>query len=162
MTRSLTRLTVAVGVPYLGALAAIAFWPVPVDSALRGCLGRLLARLDRLGLGFVDYDLIEHAANVALFVPLGLLVALHLRARWAGLAVLLGAVTSIVIETGQLLFLEARYARTDDVLMNTMGAALGTLLGVLLRALLRRRERRRRAEWDLAFAHLPAPGHGRG
>lgn len=155
MTRSITRLTLGVGLPYLLALVAIAFWPTPVDSGMSVALDRAIAWLDRRGLGAIDYGVIESTANVALFVPLGLLAALHLRARWSWVAVLLGALISAAIETGQLLLLPARFASPHDVLMNTTGAAVGAALGVLLRWWIARRERRRRAEWDLALAHIP-------
>ncbi|OOB90059.1 VanZ family protein [Rathayibacter sp. VKM Ac-2630] len=157
MSRSLTRLTLAVGAPYLAALALVAFWPVPVDSGVRRLLDRLLAALARHGLGVIDYDLIERAANVALFVPLGVLLALHLRARWAWLAVVVGATTSAVIETGQLLFLSDRFATTDDVVMNTLGAAIGTVLGAVVRAVLQHRERLARREDDL-LVRAPVAG----
>ncbi|KZX21427.1 VanZ family protein [Rathayibacter tanaceti] len=160
MPRSLTRLslTLLLGVPYLAALAAIAFWPTPVDAAIDGDLGRVTSWFARHGLPAVDYGFIESAANIALFIPLGLLVALNLRPRRAWIAVLVGAVTSSVIELGQLLFLAARFATAHDVLMNTSGAALGAVAGVLLSTVMSARERRRAAEWDDAFAHLPLHG----
>ncbi|WKK70812.1 hypothetical protein Q0F99_13705 [Rathayibacter oskolensis] len=83
MPRSLTRLTVVVGVLYLGLLAAIAFWPTPVDAPAAGILARAIGWLGRHGLGWIDYGVVESSANVLLFVPFGLLGALLLRARWA-------------------------------------------------------------------------------
>lgn len=158
MTRSLTRLTLALGTPYLVALALIAFWPTPVDAGMRGDLNRTTAWFARHDLSAVDYSLIESGANVVLFIPLGLLLALHLRPGRAWIAVAVGALTSCVIELGQLLFLAARYATLEDVAANTTGAALGALIGSLLRALLLARQRRRAAEWNDAFAHIPLRG----
>ncbi|PPI07739.1 hypothetical protein C5C63_06290 [Rathayibacter sp. AY1B8] len=158
VTRSLTRLTLAIGVPYVVALAAIAFWPTPVDAGVRGDLGRVTSWFARHGLPMVDYAFIESTANIALFVPLGLLLALNLRLRRAWVAVAVGAVVSSLIEAGQLLFLSARFATVDDVVMNTSGALLGAVAGVLLRMVVRARRRRRAAEWDDAFAHIPLRG----
>nr|WP_237399269.1 VanZ family protein [Rathayibacter iranicus] len=155
VTRSLTRLTLALGTPYLIALAFIAFWPTPVDAGLRGDLTRATAWFARHGLAAVNYSLIESGANVVLFIPLGLLVALHVRARLAWIAVAVGALTSCLIELGQLLFLAARFATLEDVAANTTGAALGALVGCVLRAILLVRERRRAAKHNDAFAHIP-------
>jgi hypothetical protein len=158
VARSLTRLSLALGVPYLIALAAIAFWPTPVDAGMRGELDRITAWFARHGLPMIDYAFLEAGANVLLFVPLGLLLALLLPRRLAWVAVLVGLAASSLIELGQLLLLSARYATAQDVVMNTAGAAAGALLGVLLRTLVIARERRRAAEWDDAFAHLPLRG----
>ncbi|KQQ03916.1 MULTISPECIES: VanZ family protein [unclassified Rathayibacter] len=155
MPRSLTRLIVTVGALYLGALASIAFWPTPVDAPFGGLIARALGWLERRGLGWIDYGVIESGANVLLFVPFGLLGALLLRARWTGLVILLGAAVSTVIETGQLVLLSDRFASLHDVLTNTIGAGVGAVVGVLLRWWLTARERRRAAESDLAFAHIP-------
>lgn len=158
MARSLTRLTFALGAPYIVTLALIAFWPSPVDTAVRGDLGRMTAWFARHGLPVVDYALIEAGANVVLFIPLGLLLALHLRPGFAWVAIAVGALTSCLIELGQLLFLSARFATLEDVAANTGGAALGALVGGLLRELLLARQRRRAAEWNDAFAHIPLRG----
>lgn len=158
MPRSLTRLTLAIAVPYAAVLAAIAFWSTPVDAGYSGELDRVIGWLARHGLGVIDYAVVESTANVALFVPLGLLAALPVRARWSWWAVVLGAAVSTVIETTQLLLLPARFASAHDVLMNTLGAAVGAAVGAALRWWLTARERRRAAERDLAFAHIPLHG----
>jgi glycopeptide antibiotics resistance protein len=83
-----------------------------------------------------DYAFVERSANVVLFVPLGLFVALLLpRRRW-WIAALTGLAVSGAIETAQLLLLPARFATLDDVAMNTTGALLGAAASLLL---LRRR-----------------------
>ncbi|MBF4462872.1 MULTISPECIES: VanZ family protein [unclassified Rathayibacter] len=158
MTRPLARLTLVVGVPYLLALTLVALWQTPIDRPIDGALERGLRWLAEHGLGAVTYDTVEAWANIALFVPFGALAALNLRARWAWVAVLLGAATSALIETAQLLLLPARFASTHDVVMNTIGAAIGAGLGASLRAWLLGRERRRALEEDLAYAHIPLHG----
>lgn len=158
MPRSLTRLTLAVGLPSLAALGAVAFWPTPVDAGRLGDLDRLIAWFARHGLGGVDYDLLESTANIVLFVPLGFLAALHLRVRWTWTAVALGALLSAGIETAQLLFLSARFGSTHDVVTNTIGSGAGALLGAAARTALRARESRRAAEQDAALAYIPLRG----
>lgn len=113
---------------YIGVLAAVVFWPSPVDAGSADTLQSLLDTLHRHGLPrTVDYAVVESAANVALFVPFGLLGAACLSERAAWLAAAAGAALSCAVEAGQYLLLPDRYATLNDVLANTLGAALGTL-----------------------------------
>ena len=77
------------------------------------------------------YDIIEALANVVMFVPFGILAWLWLRRRWA--AILVGFTASCCIELSQLAFLPTRYASVQDVLMNSLGAAIGVALVTLWR-----------------------------
>ena len=155
MPRPPIRLTVAVALAYALILAAVVFWPTPVDGGHQREIAHVLAQPQSDGLRLLDYTGIETAANVLLFVPLGLIAALHLSGRRAWLAVLLGAVASASIETVQLLLLPQRHADPQDVLANTAGAAIGALLGVVLRRGLPARRRRRAAAPDGAPAQVP-------
>ncbi|MCJ1701156.1 VanZ family protein [Rathayibacter festucae] len=155
MPRPPTRLTVVVALAYALVLAAVVFWPTPVDGGHAGELKQALAQPRAQSLGLLGYSGIEATANVLLFVPLGLLAALHLPGRRAWLAVLLGAATSAAVETVQLLLLPQRHADVHDVLANTAGAAIGAVLGVVLRRRLLARRRRRAAERDRARARVP-------
>jgi glycopeptide antibiotics resistance protein len=111
---------------YLTALAAITFWPTPVDRQAAGLIQRALAKLHTWGApSWVNYGMVEWLANVALFVPFGLLVAWMLPRGRAWLAVPLAFAASAVIELGQLAFLSERFATPMDVLANTLGAAAG-------------------------------------
>ncbi|MCC9175189.1 VanZ family protein [Arthrobacter sp. zg-Y179] len=114
---------------YIGILALIAFWPSPVDAGPAGTLRAILAALNGHGMpGWINYTLVESVANVALFVPFGVLAAAYLSDRFAWLAAVVGMAASCAIEAGQHLFLPARYATVHDVLANSLGAALGTLV----------------------------------
>jgi VanZ family protein len=73
----------------------------------------------------------EDLANVALFVPLGAVLALRLRARSAWI-VAVGI--SIACETAQL-WIPMRHASLRDVLVNAAGAGIGIALVVLHRRL---------------------------
>ncbi|WP_434618270.1 VanZ family protein [Arthrobacter sp. A5] len=129
---------------YLVLLALIAFWPTPVDRPVDGTLEAFLRYLNRHGVpAWVDYGFVEKSANVALFFPLGLLVALILpRRRW-WLAILIGICASCCIELGQLLFLSARVASVTDILVNSLGAALGAVCAHICGHRLRARRLRR-------------------
>lgn len=108
----------------------IALSPV---SPIRGV--DLSQELEATGLGWVTYTQLESAANVALFIPLGLLIALLVPTRWwwavvVGLALLAGG-----IELGQALFLPGRVPTIDDVLANATGGVIGVALAAVIRGI---------------------------
>ena len=110
---------------YGAALAVIAFWPTPVDRDATGLL-REIARVVPL----LTYDVVEFTANVALFMPLGVLLALALPRRRA-LVVPVALAVTMIIELGQAAFLAERTASLRDIFANTLGAALGLLIVVI-------------------------------
>ena len=120
---------------YLVVLALIALWPTPVDRGARGSIVGGLDWLHAHGVpAWLDYPVVEFTANIALFLPVGLLGVLLLgRSRW-WLTILAGAATSMVIEASQLIFLPARVATAADVVANTAGTVLGAVVGVVLLA----------------------------
>lgn len=111
---------------YLVGLAFVGVWPTPVDRPLAGLLRDVIdaVRGHPLTAG-ITYMHVEGAANVLLFVPFGVIVALILPTRRWWLAVAGGALTSAAIETVQYLALSQRQASLGDVLNNTLGALLG-------------------------------------
>jgi glycopeptide antibiotics resistance protein len=112
---------------YVVALALIAFWPVPVDRAAQG----LVAAITR-AVPFLTYDVIETAANVVLFVPLGALLALVLPRR-ALLVLGIALVATVAIELAQAALLPERTPSLRDVLANLCGAAVGLSIVLLVR-----------------------------
>lgn len=115
------------------ALLVIGLWPRHVDERIDvvgSWYGRWL--MDR-GLTYRQtYDLIEGLANVAMYVPFGIIVAWVLtRFRWWG-TVASALVVSGAIELIQAVARPDRTASLVDVLHNTLGAALGASLVVLL------------------------------
>ncbi len=130
---------VVVAVVYLGALAAIAFWPTPVDRGV-DVINSWPVRLLDAALGIArptGYDIVQTAANVVLFVPLGWLAIALTRLRWWQVT-LAGLVLSTGIELGQAWLRPERFATVSDVVANTSGAAVGA---VLASAVLHRRAR---------------------
>lgn len=107
-------------------LAMVAFWPVPVDrpvSALVQALGKLLP--------VFTYQRVEFLANIALFAPLGVLLALWTPKSLRYLVMPIGFVVSVLVEGFQALLLPARTPSLYDILANTAGACLGLILIVV-------------------------------
>jgi glycopeptide antibiotics resistance protein len=123
----------AVLLVYLAVAAAVLLSPLSPEALVAGTTSVLR---DSLGLEAVRQGWVEFTANVALFVPFGILVTVALRRAWVGvgLAVLLSAGA----ELGQLL-LPGRTASPRDVLANVLGATIGALCVVVIRASNRRR-----------------------
>ena len=74
--------------------------------------------------------------NVALFAPVGFLLAAGKGGRWARRSILLGSLAisaglSVLVELGQL-FEPSRYAHLRDVLADSLGGLLGALIGTAL------------------------------
>lgn len=102
-----------------------------------------LAWLAERGLpAWVTYDVIEVAANVVLFIPFGLFLALCLRGSSSAVGAyrdptlfiwptVLALSLSLTIEFTQATFLPARFATVSDLAANTAGALLGASLAVI-------------------------------
>lgn len=105
----------------------VTLWPAPPDPAHVPLVQRLLDRLHGIGVpAAFDLAALELWANVAMFVPLGALLAAWRRLpRSPWLAVPAGLAFSATIETIQLL-LPQRYPSLQDVGANTLGTAIGT------------------------------------
>jgi VanZ family protein len=111
---------------YLAGLAIVGFWPTPVDKPIFARLSAVLKYLHGHGVpAWFDYHFVEASANVAMFVPLGILAAMALPTKtWWRLAAI-GLLASLCMEVGQLLFISARFSSALDVVMNTCGAVIG-------------------------------------
>ena len=122
--RLLHRISFCLIATYVMALALIVFWPTPVDRPVAGTLGDFITWIHRHGAPqSIGYSQIEFTANIAMFVPMGIIASVWTKRAWAGL--LVGFVASLVIELGQALFLPERFASGFDVLANTIGAGIG-------------------------------------
>lgn len=132
------RIAITLAFAYLLAVALILFWPSPVDKPVIKNLHETLSWAHSYGLPkFIDYPQIEFTANIALFVPMGLIIATLFKSFWAGTAG--GALISCLVELSQGLFLPNRFASGLDVLANTTGAAIGAAVYLLfIRRVIRR------------------------
>lgn len=110
-------------------LGLVAFWPSPVDRPIQSELSTLLTFLHAQGIPtWFNYGFVEASANVALFVPLGVIAAFAFAGnRWWQTGAF-GLVVSGCMELGQLLFLHERSATPQDLVTNTFGAVIGALL----------------------------------
>ncbi|MFT4212589.1 MAG: VanZ family protein [Microbacterium sp.] len=120
---------------YALLLAAIAVWPTPVDQDA----GPLLAFVRRI-VPVLTYARVEFGANILLFVPFGVLLALILRqSRYLVLPI--AFVTTVVIESVQGIVLALRTPSVLDIVANTAGACIGLLIVVGIEARRARRSR---------------------
>lgn len=126
---------------YVITLGVIALSPV---SPIRGV--DLSQELDASGFGWVTYTQLESFANVVLFVPFGLLIALLVPTRWWWLVVVGLVAVAAAIELGQALFLPGRVASADDVLANSTGGVVGVVLAAIIRGVPWAIRRARRSE----------------
>ncbi len=125
--RPLAALTTA----YLALVGWITLGPQPLDGDGQALLARVVdAVADVPLLAWLDVPMVEFAANIAMFAPVGLLFVLLLgRRRW-WLAVLAGLALTCAIEFTQQ-FLPTRVPDPRDLLANGLGAALGAGAAVL-------------------------------
>ena len=121
-------------------LAFVAFWPSPIDQPVQGDLARLLKFLHARGIPtWFNYKFVEAAANVLLFVPLGLVAYQAFPDRgWWRLGAF-GLLVSGCMELGQLLFLDDRFATPQDLVTNTAGAVIGAVVAQIATRRLRAR-----------------------
>jgi len=127
MTRRRRALLVAASCVYAFGVWWMTLRPSIYDDGVGGIL-RSALRLLRAWppTAWVTFDVVEFTANVALFVPLGMLVLAWGGRWWQG--ILTAAIVSSGIETLQLLFLPTRVADARDVAANTLGAVVGVAL----------------------------------
>jgi glycopeptide antibiotics resistance protein len=136
-------------VAYTGFVLVVTWWPSPQSTHAPQWETTILDAIRGIGIP-MTMPVLEALANVGMFVPLGMLlvpvwsVRLRRRDRAApppradaggparagaaaavlGRTVLTGMALTILIETVQL-GIPGRYSTVQDVVMNTIGAALG-------------------------------------
>ncbi|GAA4485916.1 VanZ family protein [Microbacterium panaciterrae] len=117
---------------YAVIVAVIVFWPQPFFSLLDPWIRTATAGFPGLTLVRVEF-----AANVGMFVPLGIFLAVLLpRRRY--LVAPIGFLTTVMIESVQGIFLSHRSATAADVIANTAGACVGLLIVEIIDAVRRR------------------------
>lgn len=127
---------------YAGVILLITMWPTQPGQDFASAVDRLIGFLHRNGVpAWVGFGELEFGANVAMFVPLGFLLALTLPQKASWLPILLVPAFSGMIEFTQGQYLPQRFATISDVLANTMGGYLGAVLALGLRAVVHERDR---------------------
>lgn len=97
----------------------------------------------RLGWDSLDLTRLEIIANILVFVPVGILAFVLLPRRVWPLALLVGPLLSLGIETAQRVALPHRAATVTDVVANSTGALVGVVFAILCTLLLASRPSQR-------------------
>ena len=126
-------------VPYLAVLAWVVFAPAREAGRVTGLVPAIAQLLGVVGVPFDPaYLVLEFLANIALFVPLGALLALA-STRLPGWAIIVaGFASSVTIELVQLA-LPSRFSTVSDVVANTLGTGCGLLVVVVVSSHVARR-----------------------
>ena len=105
-------------------VAALTLTPIRGDNVIEVSeLGDVLEAFSESNTQFLLGFLLEAAANILLFVPLG--AALSLRGLSLGKSATYGFLLSVAVEGVQWLVIPGRTTSLDDVVLNTLGAVLG-------------------------------------
>jgi uncharacterized protein YacL len=110
---------------YLLGLAVLLLWPEHVDRGASGFFRRLAEWIP-----WATHARIELAANVVVFIPFGLLLALLLTGR-RYLVLPLALLATTAVETIQAV-LPDRTPSLQDILANVIGACVGLVLAELV------------------------------
>lgn len=90
----------------------------------------MLAFLHRHGLrDWIDYEFVEYALHVVLFIPLGILAVVAIGRRLAWLAVLLGLGVCAVTEVASATFSSDTSPSLADFILNAAGMLVGAVIG---------------------------------
>lgn len=134
-----------VTVGYLAIVGWLTLGPQPLDDRGRSVLQRIIRYLSGENtMDWITYNLVEFVANIAMFLPVGVLFVLLLGRRKWWLAILLGVALTAAIEFAQL-YLRDRVTDPRDILANSIGAVIGVLLALIITAGKARRLRKQAA-----------------
>jgi len=130
-------------VSYLVVIVLVTLSPTPIDQGYRSGINKVLDVLHRNGIPeWFGYGKLEFSANIAMFIPLGFLIALALPARLWWVALLVVPSLSAAIEIAQGAFLAARFSSAADVAANSIGGFIGIMIAFALRALVYSRDQK--------------------
>ncbi|MCT1477643.1 VanZ family protein [Microbacterium sp. p3-SID336] len=135
--RRLTRVwALVLGIPFLAGLALLTLTPSRVEDSVPNLLDLVLTGVHRIGWTALTFDRLEVLANIAVFVPIGILAFVLLPRRIWPLSLLIGPALSVAIEATQRFVLLDRAATVQDVIANSTGATFGVALAILCTLLL--------------------------
>ncbi len=119
---------------YLGVVAWITLGPQPFSGGSDSMVWRALRFLRRFELtDWVTYSGIEFTGNVLMFLPIGLFFLLLLGRRNWWVAIIVGVILTVAIETAQR-FLPDRVSDIRDIVANSVGALVGVVVALILTA----------------------------
>lgn len=126
-------LVTALSAAYVGFVLWLTLRPSPYGAGTATLLRRFLRWAARHStVDWITFDVLERGANVALFVPIGVLFLLLAGRRFWWAALLAGVGMSVAIEAAQGMWLSSRVADPGDVLTNGIGTAVGIVLAIVL------------------------------
>ncbi|MGF2948842.1 VanZ family protein [Microbacterium alcoholitolerans] len=116
-------------VPYVVGVALIVWLPASAAGRVTGIAFRIARYVsENYGISYAtSATAFEFLANIALFVPLGLLLVAGWPRSNAWIVLLIGYSASVTIELVQTM-LPSRYPTLSDVIANTLGTAIGCLV----------------------------------
>ncbi|WP_022905316.1 VanZ family protein [Curtobacterium sp. B18] len=120
-------LLLALTAAYAWVIWRMTLTPQVFTSAQNSLVLHAIAWVQQLPHGaWFTYERTEFLANIAMFVPVGMLAALWLPRRWWILGALVAVVLSTGIEFAQATYLPYRVADPRDVLSNGLGRPSGS------------------------------------
>jgi glycopeptide antibiotics resistance protein len=146
MLRKLLLLALTAG--YAWVIWRMTLTPHVFSAAQQSLVSHAIVWAQQLPHGaWLTYDRTEFLANVAMFVPVGMIAAAWLPRRAWFVGAFIGVALSVGIELAQAVYLPYRVADPRDVLSNGSGGLLGATLVGIVRGITpapRRRPRRPR------------------
>ncbi|MGC3020715.1 VanZ family protein [Brevibacterium sp. FAM 24630] len=132
--RRVRTVPLALLILYTIFIGLVTLTPNQLDTGSGSFIARLLEFLASHPVtAWIDYDILEKLANVGMFVPFGLLVALQCgRSRWWVGWVTGIAFTCLIEGTQATLLSPTRFATISDLVTNSLGAGIGALLGLIV------------------------------
>lgn len=117
---------------YLGVVGWVTLGPQPLDDRREGLLWRALEVFARSeSTDWITYQRVEFAANVAMFVPVGMFFLLLFgRRKWFA-GVLAGVALTSGIEFVQR-FMPDRVSDISDIIANSTGTVIGVLFVLIV------------------------------
>lgn len=117
---------------YLGVVGWLTLGPQPTALVRASGLYRVLRVLhEHPSTAWITYSLVQYAANVLMFVPVGVFLVLLFGRRLWWFAVIMGTLLSAMIEFAQL-YIPGRVTDVRDLMSNALGALIGVLIALIL------------------------------
>ena len=117
-------------IAYLGLIGFITLSPGDSGSDIQGLSYRVVSFLKQLPTG-LSWDQLEFSLNIAMFVPLGVLLVLLFGPRFFWMAAVASLAVTFSIEGLQQL-IPFRVPDTRDLLANGLGGLIGMFVGLAL------------------------------
>ncbi|MGO3022256.1 MAG: VanZ family protein [Brevibacterium sp.] len=132
--RALRTVPLALLLLYTIFIGLVTLTPNQLDTGPGSFIAGLLEFLaSHRATAWIDYVILEKLANVGMFIPFGLLVALQCGPHrwWVGWVAGI-AFTCLIEGTQATLLSPTRYATISDLVTNSLGAGIGAVVGLIV------------------------------